>query len=553
MAKQVKTIADLVSDPRNARQHNPRNLGVIEDGLKEVGFARSIVIDDDNVILAGNATVEACGIAGIERVKVVEADGETIIAVRRTNLTPEQKIRLALIDNRAGELATWNGEQLADFQEMDPALFAGLFSDAELDKLIAETREQAAREAGSGEGDSGGETTEKGSLAERFGIPPFSVLDARQGYWQDRKRAWLAIGIQSDLGRGDVMPSGAGIATSGSSEWSGKRGGASPGGSPRPAMQRGTDGHTERGDGAGRPMANGKGAARTFGQDLMRGEHTVGGNRPDPGLTWVGGDRDNEELDDTSRKILAAGVSGTSIFDPVMCELAYRWFCPPGGKVLDPFAGGSVRGIVAARVGCDYFGVDLRGEQIAANEAQAAEICTETRPRWAVGDSRDIAVIAESYGAGPEFDFVFTCPPYADLEVYSDDPRDLSNMDYAAFLEAYRAIVSASCAMLKPNRFACVVVGDIRDRKGMYRNFVGDTVHAFLDAGMKLYNEAVLVTAIGSLPLRVGKQFGSFRKLGKTHQNVLVFYNGDQKRIPEELGEVEFTEAVPGTESGEPS
>ena len=40
------------------------------------------------------------------------------------------------------------------------------------------------------------------SLAERFIIPPFSVLDARQGYWQDRKEAWLRLGIQSELGRG---------------------------------------------------------------------------------------------------------------------------------------------------------------------------------------------------------------------------------------------------------------------------------------------------------------------------------------------------------------
>jgi hypothetical protein len=48
---------------------------------------------------------------------------------------------------------------------------------------------------------------------------------------------------------------------------------------------------------------------------------------------------------------------------------------------------------------------------------------------------------------------------------------------------------------------------------------------------MTLYNEAVLVTAVGSLPIRVSKQFGGYRKLGKTHQNVLVFYKGDPKAI----------------------
>ncbi len=43
------------------------------------------------------------------------------------------------------------------------------------------------------------------TLAEKFGVPPFSVLDARQGYWQERKRAWLALGIQSELGRGENL------------------------------------------------------------------------------------------------------------------------------------------------------------------------------------------------------------------------------------------------------------------------------------------------------------------------------------------------------------
>lgn len=86
--------------------------------------------------------------------------------------------------------------------------------------------------------------------------------------------------------------------------------------------------------------------------------------------------------------------------------------------------------------------------------------------------------------------------------------------------------------MLKDNRFACFVVGEVRDKKtGFYRNFVGDTIQAFVNAGAYYYNEIILVTAIGSLPIRVGKQFQSGRKIGKTHQNILVFYKGDPKEI----------------------
>ena len=67
-------------------------------------------------------------------------------------------------------------------------------------------------------------------------------------------------------------------------------------------------------------------------------------------------------------------TTGTSIFDPVLCELAYTWFSPPGGVVLDPFAGGSVRGIIAAALGRKYIGIDLRPEQVQANEEQVPTI-----------------------------------------------------------------------------------------------------------------------------------------------------------------------------------
>jgi len=275
-------------------------------------------------------------------------------------------------------------------------------------------------------------------------------------------------------------------------------------------------------------------------------------------LTWATG---VERKDEASGKILAAGrraadrrsnvndapalpigatrtgtenmATGTSIFDPVLCELAYTWFCPPNGAVLDPFAGGSVRGIVAAVLGRKYTGIDLRPEQIEANEAQAAAIVPDNLPRWIVGDSREAM-------PDEQFDLVFSCPPYADLEVYSDDPRDISTMDYPAFMVAYRDIVAGAVRRLRNDRFACFVVGDVRDKKGMYYNFVSDTIAAFQDAGARLYNEAVLVTAVGSLPIRVGKQFESGRKLGKTHQNVLVFVKGDPRKATQACGPVEI-------------
>jgi hypothetical protein len=201
-----------------------------------------------------------------------------------------------------------------------------------------------------------------------------------------------------------------------------------------------------------------------------------------------------------------------------------RWFCPPGGQVVDPFAGGSVRGIVAGMLGRKYWGCDLRQEQIEANEAQADEIDPEVRPTWVCGDSM------ETLQQAPPADFVFSCPPYGDLEKYSDDPADLSAMEWHTFRAAYGRIILRAVKCLKPDRFACFVVGDFRDKRGFYRDFVSATIALFRYCGAELYNEAILVTSVGSASMRVMKQFEAGRKFAKTHQNVLVFCKGDWRK-----------------------
>lgn len=226
--------------------------------------------------------------------------------------------------------------------------------------------------------------------------------------------------------------------------------------------------------------------------------------------------------------------TGISIFDPTLCELIYTWFCPKPGTILDPFAGGSVRGIVASKLGRRYHGIDLRQEQVDANQEQASEICSkDIAPTWYCGDSLNVADLITAR----EFDMLFTCPPYADLEVYSDDPRDISTMAYDKFMATYEAILMRSVALLAPNRFAAVVVGEVRNKKtGFYRGFVPDTIRAMEKAGAGYYNEIILVTAVGSLPLRAGRTFEATRKIGKTHQNILVFCKGDPKLATKACG-----------------
>lgn len=310
-------------------------------------------------------------------------------------------------------------------------------------------------------------------LTDRFVVPPFSVLDTRAGYWQSRKAQWLALGIQSELGRGTTDMQDAALTGAGKDPTS-------------LAMQSFRKAADQR--------SNLTGAA--------------------PLPEWA----------DNGTALVAPG---TSIFDPVLCELAYRWFCPPGGSVLDPFAGGSVRGIVAAMLGHQYTGIDLSEPQIMANRQQAVDILGDSYPHpdWWPGDSVLLDALCPP---GERYDMVFSCPPYYDLEIYSDDPADLSRAaTYGDFLMLYQTIIGRAVGRLKPDRFAVWVVGEVRDQKtGMYYGLVPDTVVAFQLAGCHLYNEAVLINPVGTLALRAPKQFIGGRKLGRTHQAVLIFWKG---------------------------
>jgi hypothetical protein len=133
-----QTVGDLVPDPHNRRKRTPRNVAMIADALRSVGAARSIVIDERNEVLAGNGVLEGAAQAGITKLQVVEADGDTIIAVRRRGLSEAQKRDLALYDNRTAELAEWDVSQLAADQAAGEDL-APFFFEKELEALLHPT------------------------------------------------------------------------------------------------------------------------------------------------------------------------------------------------------------------------------------------------------------------------------------------------------------------------------------------------------------------------------------------------------------------------------
>lgn len=402
------------------------------NSIREFGFNVPVIVDKDNVIIAGHTRYKASLKLGLEKVPCYRVE----------NLTEEQIKAFRLADNKVGELAEW------DFEKLEAEL-AGLSIDMSMFEFDIEEMDIEEEEHPEEE------TT---SLIERFVVPPLSVLDTRQGYWQDRKREWKALGIKSEVGREANL------------------------------------------------------------------------------LT---------ALNNLSEKASGKRVSNDeSTFDPFLCEILYTWFARKGYRVLDPFAGGSVRGLVASVCGLDYTGIDLREEQIEANREQLHILNRFeglTTPTWVHGDSEKMdTLLNDDFRA----DLVFSCPPYFDLEVYSDLEDDLSNMSEDDFSVTYRNIIRKACERLNDNRFAVFVTGENRNRQGNYNNLIGLTIDSFQEAGLHFYNEMTLINMVGSKALTCAESMGKSRKVGRCHQNVLVFVKGDGRKAAEQLGEIVATELV---------
>lgn len=278
-----------------------------------------------------------------------------------------------------------------------------------------------------------------GNLVKNFVVPPFSVLDTRQGYWRERKQMWL--------------------------ERMGEKG------------------------------------------ESRQGTLSKGGDN------------------------IVAGINnGVSILDPVLAEAMLKWFTRPGSHILDPFAGDTVFGYLAKALGHHFVGIELRNEQVLLNQKRC-----DTLEGPGVGSAiyfEDTSENLDEYIKRDEqMDFLFSCPPYFDLEVYSDKPEDLSNQEtYEEFFTLISRILHKAVDKLKPNSFACIVITELRNKNGEYYNFVGDMVRIMTEAGLEYYNELILLNAIGTAQMRANRYMVN-RKMVRVHQNVLVFYKGDVKEI----------------------
>ncbi len=334
--------------------------------------------------------------------------------------------------------------------------------------------------SGSGSGSERQNSPAESSLFDRFVVPPFSILDTRKGYWQERKKKWYDLIGDMGESRNDTLVTSLEIKY-------------------KDLYQRTREHRKELGI--------------SFKEYIEK---------------YV----PKEELEHEQSKIVAQGVS---ILDPVMAEIVCRWFGLKDGRAFDCFAGDSVFGFVSAYLGNDFTGVELRQQQADLNNERVADM----NARYICDDGQNVAQHIE-----PESqDLLFSCPPYFDLEVYSDLPNDASNQGtYEEFIQILKNAFTGAVSCLKENRFAAICVGDVRDKKtGFYYDFCGDIKQIFKEAGMKLYNEIILVEQTASTALRAARYMEN-RKVAKTHQHLLVFFKGDPKKIKSEFPKIEYTE-----------
>jgi len=415
--KETVPITQLKLAKYNPRKISKKELQKLADSIEAYGLVQPIVVNKNYTIIGGHQRVSACRLLGYKELDVILVD-----------LPEDEEKALNLALNKiSGE---WDDsalyDLLNDLAEKNKMALTG-FEHKELDRLRFKQGNQINRK-----------------LIEDYIVPPFTILDAKQGYWQDRKREWVRQIGDSGEGREDNL--------------------------------------------------------------ITEGMKRLGG-------------------------ISGGSLTGTSIFDPVLCEVMYTWYADKGATIIDPFAGGSVRGIIASILGYQYIGTDVSKAQVEVNTVKAKEL-GEKGATWHVADGADLG----KYVKEPA-DLLFTCPPYYDLEVYDpENPKDLSNMaSYKEFLEAYRNILINTYNMLKTGAWAIIVVGNVRDEDGNYHNLVGDTVTIMQEAGYHFYNEAILATAIGTATLRARKTFSAKKKLVKTHQNVLFFTKGKEVAINKTL------------------
>ena len=491
---EISRIKENANNPRSISKEKFMKLVKSLLTFPEMLQLRPIVVDNNLMVLGGNMRLKALlhilqmsdndigyiiGDVPEERRRILierwrNWQSHALVDVAKADeLTDEQKREFIIKDNVG--FGEWDMDALANEWDADD------LNDWGVD--VWNDTGAGGSDDSTGAGGSDIPKSEGNSLNDTFIIPPFSILDCRQGYWQARKKMWR--GVIGDMGQ----------------------------------------------------SRQGK-LIQSIGMQYKDLYTRTAEHRKTLGISF------REYLDNyvpeevkqhESQKVVSTGVS---LFDPVLAEILCKWFTPyKGAKIFDCFAGDTQKGLVFGTCGYEFKGVELRQEQVDINNEVIADRGLPIS--YVCDDGQNVANHFE-----PESqDLLFSCPPYFDLEVYSDLPNDASNQGtYKEFIAILDNAFKAAFGCLKENRFAVVVLGDVRSKKdGSYYDFGGDVKRIFREAGAHLYNELILIEMSSSVALRAKKYMES-RKVVKMHQNILVFYKGDPAKVRNEFAPIEITE-----------
>jgi len=407
----ISKIRENAQNPRTINANKFRKLVKSINEFPEMLKLRPIVVNKEGVILGGNMRYKACKELKLKEVYIIQAD----------NLSASEVEQFIIKDN-------------VGFGDWDWDLLANDWSVKDLEDWGLEgfPFEQEPKE-------------EHNKLEDIFVVPPFSILDTKQGYWQERKKYWRQL-----IGDGGESREGA----------------------------------------------------------LAKGD----------------------------TNIMASTNNGVSLLDPVLAEIANKWFGLDNCNTFDCFAGDTVFGYVSDALGNKFTGIELRQEQTDLNNKRLLG----SKSKYICDDGQNVLKHIKENTQ----DLLFSCPPYFDLEIYSSLENDASNQkNYKEFIKIIDNAFTSALKCLKDNRFAVIVVGDIRNKGGFYYGFNEDVKNIFVKNGAHLYNEMIIAESLGTLPQRVGRYMNN-RKVGKCHQNVLVFYKGDIKQIKNIYKKLNFNNIV---------
>lgn len=181
-----RAVEDLIPYARNSRTHSDAQVVQIAASIREFGFTNPILVDGERGIIAGHGRLMAARKLALAEVPTIEL----------SHMSEAQKRAYVIADNKLAENAGWDADLLR--------IELGDLNDEGFDLTLLGFGLDEIAELLGGEDAPGEETDPAETLADRFMIPPFSVLNAREGWWSARKEAWIALGIRSEVGRGEA-------------------------------------------------------------------------------------------------------------------------------------------------------------------------------------------------------------------------------------------------------------------------------------------------------------------------------------------------------------